>query len=131
MTVGLVGTIPTNLVLFLNMFDYLPSETNLVISVISYSFSFIFYFVLPCVVIGVPAALYFRFGLRLPLTVLVGALMFWGIVGGNTRLPFIFVLIQLPPMGALYGVVGTLEWYVRDRRGTLPSGPEAPPGADN
>lgn len=66
--------------------------------------------------------MYFRLGLRLPATVLVGTLVFWGVIGGNTRLPFMYVLIQVPPMCVMYAVVGALEWYVRDWRGTLPTG---------
>ncbi|ERH12795.1 MAG: hypothetical protein J07HB67_01821 [halophilic archaeon J07HB67] len=80
----------------------------------------VFYVFGPTAVFGTPVALYLRFGLVSPAVVLIGAAGFWLVVAGHPRWVVLFVLLQGVPMTVLYGVTGTLEWYVRDRRGTLP-----------
>jgi len=117
---GMLGSVAINTALFLTDGGLPPFSGSPVIVALSLFVFVVFYFLGPTVVLGVPVVLYLRFGLRSPVSVFVGAVLLWGVVGGSARLPFVFVLIQGLPMAVLYGVVGTLEWYVRDRRGTLP-----------
>jgi hypothetical protein len=84
-------------------------------------FVVVFYTLGPTVVFGTPVALYLRFGLVSPMPTLVGVAGFWLFVGGHPRWVVMFVLLQGVPMAVFYGVVAGIEWYVRDRRGTLPS----------
>ncbi|MEZ3145197.1 hypothetical protein [Halobaculum sp. MBLA0143] len=79
----------------------------------------------PVVVFGVPVALYLRFGLVSPAPVFVGVSVALLAVGGGLSVSLLFVLFQDVPAVVVYAVVGTLEWYVRDRRGTLPSESDA------
>jgi len=120
--VGLLGAVSLNVVLFTAGGGFSPPTGNLVVTLISTVFFLLFYLLGPTVVFGAPVVLYLRFGLRSPAPLLAGTVVFWEIVGGHPRWVVLFVLLQGIPMAVLYGVVATVEWYVRDRRGTLPSG---------
>lgn len=120
-TAGLAGTATLNATLqFAGGGFSIPSLSTAAATLASAVILLVFYVFCPTVVFGTPVALYLRLGVVSPAVVLVGAVGFWLVVAGHPRWVVAFVLLQGIPMGVLYGVVGTLEWYVRDRRGTLP-----------
>ena len=99
------------------------------VAFVAVGFFLVTYALGPIVVFGMPVVLYLRFGLRAPLPVFVGVFAAWELLGGGPQVSLLLVVFQDAPTAVLYGVVGTLEWYVRDRRGTLPPGPT--PTAEN
>ena len=119
--IGLSGTALLDILLYAAGGFSISTPPSLVAALLPAAIVLVFYVLGPTVVLGTPVALYLRFGLVSPAVVLVGAAGFWLVVAGHPRWVVLFVLLQGLPMGVLYGVVGVLEWYVRDRRGTLPS----------
>jgi len=96
-----------------------------VVAFVAVVFFVVTYALGPLVVFGMPVVLYLRLGLRAPLPVFVGVILAWELLAGGPQVSLLLAVFQDVPAAVFYGVVATVEWYVRDRRGTLP--PESDP----
>jgi hypothetical protein len=124
--VGLAATVVVNGALYATGGISFPAS-SIASALLTVFFVVVFYTLGPTVVFGTPVALYLRLGLVTPALALAAAAGFWLFVGGNPRWVVLFVLLQGVPMAVIYAAVGTVEWYVRDRRGTLPTARDPEP----
>lgn len=95
------------------------------VAFVAVGFFLVTYALGPIVVFGLPVVLYLRFGLRAPFPAFAGVIAAWELLRGGPQVSLLLVVFQDVPTAVFYSVVGTLEWYVRDRRGTLPPEPDS------